>query len=177
MADYTQQLKEIVEIVRRQPTVPQWVTAIIGAAVGGAIGFVSSFFMGAINRRNDRKTLHEGLCAELDLIFSELSDHVIYLKSEDKNSPSETNFGEFVKADLFQAVLVSPLFWRLNKRQELIKAHRQLKFLINRAPLRTGTAVHSIEMVLESVAQTIATPTTARYLQDRSAAVKPTLAN
>ena len=167
MADYTQQLNEIVEFVRRQPAVPP---GIIGAAVGGIIGFVSSFGMSAINRWNDRKSLNESLRAELDLIFSELRNHVLFLKQlGDQESPSETNFGEFVKADLFQAVQGSPLFWRLNSRRQLIEAHRLLKFLAMRNPSNTKGDVIAIEMVLGNVARTVTTNATSAYLREINA--------
>ena len=167
MAEYTQQLNEIVEFVRRQPAVPQWITAIVGAVIGGAIGFGSSLSMSAINRRKERETLNESLCAELDMIFSELRAHVVFLKQlGDQESPSETNFSGFVKADLFQAVQGSPLFWSLNSSRQLIEAHRLLKFLTIRKPSNTKGDVISIEMVLGNVAKTVETKATSSYLQD-----------
>ena len=105
MPDYTHQLTEIVELIHREPAIPQWTIAIIGAGIGGLIGFLSAIAVSTINRWKDRRSLQDSLCSELDLIFSDLNNHVELLKKQpDQTRPGETNFTEFTKADLFQAV-------------------------------------------------------------------------
>jgi hypothetical protein len=169
MPDYTRQINEIVDLLRRQPMVPQWVVAMIRVVVGGLIGFGSSIGVSAFNRRKDRKCLRDDLVAELDMIFSELRVHLGSLKKSDQNGASETNFGEFVKAELFSAVQGSPLFWNLDTSRQLIKAHRHLKYLAIRKPSKTHGDVIAIEIVLSGVAKSITTKATTEYLRGSTA--------
>jgi hypothetical protein len=166
MPDYTQQLNAIVELTRRQPAIPQWTIAIMGAGVGGLIGFASSLVMSIVGRWKDRRSLEASLYTELDLIFRELKDHVEFLKKQpDQTGPSETNFSEFIKADLFDAVKGTPLFWNLRVSGQLLKLQRELKRLGTRTPSNIRGDVINIEMVLRGIAGAFPTGAKADYLK------------
>ena len=154
--------------MHRQPAIPQWTIALIGASMGGLIGFFSSIGVSTINRWKDRRSLEDSLRTERDLIFSDLKNHLELLKKQpDLTGPSETNFSEFTKADLFQAVQGTPLYWSLKTRGQLVEAHRWFKYLVIRKPSNIRGDVINIELVLRRNAEAFPTGTTANYLKEK----------